>query len=137
MEAARKRKGSKKTLNVLVVEDDALIGMLVADVLVAMGHNVCTIAATEVDAIAAAARYKPNLMLVDAWLRDGNGVSAVEEISRTRWVPHVFVTGGDTSRIYALKPSAIVILKPFSDIDLDRAIQRALDAAAADVVAKC
>ena len=118
-----------KALNVLVVEDDALIGMLFADVLVAMGHCVCAIAVTEADAIAAAAQFKPDLMIVDARLRIGNGVSAVEEILRTRWVPHVFVSG-DTSGITALRPSAIVIQKPVRDIDLDRAIQRAIDAPA-------
>jgi two-component system, response regulator PdtaR len=117
-----------KALNVLVVEDDALIGMLFADVLAAMGHDVCAIEATEADAVAAAARYKPDLMIVDAQLRDGSGVSAVEEILRTGWVPHVFVSG-ETSGIHALRPDAIVIQKPFRDADLNRAIQRALDAA--------
>lgn len=118
-----------KALNILVVEDDALIGMLFADVLAAMGHGVCAIEATEADAVAAAARYKPDLMIVDAQLRDGSGVSAVEEILRTGWVPHVFVSG-ETSGIHALRPDAIVIQKPFRDADLNRAIQRALDAAA-------
>ena len=116
-----------KGLNVLVVEDDVLIGMLFADTLVAMGHEVCAIEATEADAVAAAARYKPDLMIVDARLRDGSGVSAVEEILRTGWIPHVFVSG-ETSKINAQRPSAIVIQKPFRDADLKRAIQRALDA---------
>jgi len=118
-----------KALNVLVVEDDTLIGMLFADELVAMGHYVCAIATTEADAVTAAAQFKPDLMIVDARLRDGNGVSAVEEILRTRWIPHVFVSG-DTSVITALRPGAIVIQKPIRDIDLDRAIQRAIDAPA-------
>lgn len=118
-----------KALNVLVVEDDALIGMLFADVLAAMGHDVCAIEATEADAVAAAARYKPDLMIVDARLRDGSGVSAVEEILRTGWVPHVFVSG-ETLSVHALRPGSVVIQKPFRDIDLDRAIQRALDAPA-------
>ncbi len=118
-----------KSLNVLVVEDEALIGMLLADALVAMGHDVCAVVATETDAVAAAARCGPDLMIVDARLRDGSGISAVEEILRTGWVPHVFVSG-ETSRIHALRPGAVVIQKPFRDIDLDRAIQRALDAPA-------
>ena len=107
-----------------------MIGMLFADVLVAMGHRVCAIAVTEADAIAAAAQFKPDLMIVDARLRNGNGVSAVEEILRARWVPHVFVSG-ETSRITALRPGAIVIQKPIRDIDLDRAIQRAIEVPAA------
>jgi DNA-binding NarL/FixJ family response regulator len=53
-------------LSVLVVEDDALIGMLLAEMLEDMGHNVCAIANAEEDAVADATRYKPGLMIVDA-----------------------------------------------------------------------
>ena len=34
-------------LRILVVEDDALIGMLLADMLDAMGHTVCAVARTQ------------------------------------------------------------------------------------------
>ena len=89
----------------------------------------CAIVATETDAVAAAARCNPDLMIVDARLRDGSGISAVEKILRNGWVPHVFVSG-ETSSGQTLRPGAIVIQKPFRDMDLDRAIQRALDAPA-------
>jgi CheY-like chemotaxis protein len=125
----RRPRGPMKALNVLVVEDEALIGMLLADALVAMGHVVCAIVATETDAVAAAARCNPDLMIVDARLRDGSGISAVEKILRNGWVPHVFVSG-ETSSGQTLRPGAIVIQKPFRDMDLDRAIQSALDAPA-------
>ena len=124
-----RRTESMKALRVLVVEDDILIGMLLADTLGAMGYDVCAIEATETGAVAAAARCKPDLMVVDARLRDGSGLSAVEEILRTGWVPHVFVSG-ETSTIQALRPGSIVIRKPFRDMDLHRAIQRALGASA-------
>jgi DNA-binding response OmpR family regulator len=120
---------SMKALRVLVVEDDILIGMLLADTLGAMGYEVCAIEATETGAVAAAARCKPGLMIVDARLRDGSGVSAVEEILRTGWVPHVFISG-ETSTVQALRPGSIVIRKPFRDMDLHGAIQRALGASA-------
>lgn len=118
-----------KALRVLVVEDEMLIGMLLADVLGAMGYDVCAVEETEAGAVAAAARCNPDLMIVDARLRQGSGVSAVEEILRTGWIPHVFVSG-ETSTIQALRPGAIVIQKPFRDMELNRAIQRALDATA-------
>jgi CheY-like chemotaxis protein len=118
-----------EALRVLVVEDDALLGMLFADVLMAMGHDVCAIEATEAGAVGAAIRHRPDLMIVDAGLRDGNGVSAVDEILRTGFIPHVFVSG-EISKILALKPEAIVLEKPFRDVDLKRAVQRALYGAA-------
>jgi len=120
---------SMKALRVLVVEDEILIGMLLADTLGAVGYEVCAIEATETGAVAAAARCKPGLMIVDARLRDGSGVSAVEEILRTGWVPHVFISG-ETSTVQALRPGSIVIRKPFRDMDLHGAIQRALGASA-------
>lgn len=114
---------------VLVVEDDAVIATLLAEVLEGMGHDVCAIEATEADAVAAANRCRPDLMIVDARLGDGSGVSAVEEILRAGFVPHVFVSG-DALRVQALRPGALVIQKPFRESDLARAIQHALGGAA-------
>jgi len=116
-----------KALRVLVVEDNAFIGMLYADLLVEMGHTVCAIEVTESEAVAAATLYNPDLMIVDAALGEGTGVSAVEKILRAGSVPHVFVSG-DVVSVRAVRPDAIVLQKPFRDQDLARAIQRALSA---------
>ena len=117
-------------LRVLLVEDEAVIAMLLAEVLGGMGYEVCAIEATEADAVAAAERCRPDLMIVDARLGDGSGVAAVETILRAGPVPHVFVSG-DPSTVQALRPDAVVMQKPFREADLARAIQRALGAAPA------
>jgi len=118
-----------KALRVLVIEDDALIGMLLAEMLEGMGHDVCAIEPTEAGAVRAAIRCRPDMMIVDARLGDGSGVSAVEKILRAGPAPHVFVTG-DPKGVLALRPDAVVIQKPFRELDLARAIQRALGAVA-------
>ena len=41
-------------LRILLVEDEAIVAMLFADLLVAMGHEVCAIEATEAGAVTAA-----------------------------------------------------------------------------------
>ena len=112
-----------ETLRVLVVEDEAVIGMLLAQVLGAMGHDVCGIAMTEAEAVALAAQYRPDLVIVDPGLRSGSGVSAVAEILRAGFVPHIFITG-DLAGITALKPHATVLEKPFFEADLARAIEQ-------------
>jgi CheY-like chemotaxis protein len=112
----------------MVVEDEAVVALLLAEVLEAMGHEVCAIEATEAGAVAAAAGCRPDLMIVDARLGQGSGVAAVEQIQRTSLVPHVFVSG-DLSRIRKLKPGAVMIQKPFREADLASAIQRALGGA--------
>jgi CheY-like chemotaxis protein len=119
-----------KMLRVLIVEDDALIGLYLAEMLGEMGYEVCAIAATEDDAVAAAVQHRPDLMIVDARLRNGSGVAAVERILRTTPLPHVFVSG-DMLSVRAFRPGAVVIQKPFRESDLARAIQRALGVATA------
>jgi DNA-binding response OmpR family regulator len=113
-------------LRVLVVEDHAMIAMLLAETLAAMGYDVCAIETTEAGAVAAAAQHRPDLMIVDAWLGNGSGVSAVEEILRTGFVPHLFMSG-NISEVKVLRPEAVVLAKPFRDADLTRAIQLVLD----------
>ena len=96
--------------NVLTIEDDALIGMLLTEMLQEMGHVVCANAVTEEDAVADAARCKPNLMIVDEQLLEGSGMSATERIFRTGSVACVFMSGAHLRR-----PGATVPQKPFAE----------------------
>ena len=116
-----------KALRVLVIEDDALIAMLLSELLAGMGHDVCATAGTEAEAVSAATRYDPNLMIVDARLGRGSGVSAVQEILKAGAVAHVFVSG-DAESVWRRRPDAIVIRKPFRETELARAIDMALAA---------
>jgi len=118
-----------KALRVLLMEDDTLIGLLLAEMLEEMGHEVCAVEATETAAVAAALRCRPQLLIVDVRLRDGSGVSAVDRILRTGPVPYILMSG-DISRVRALRPGSVVLQKPFREPDFVRAIQRALNAPA-------
>jgi CheY-like chemotaxis protein len=113
-----------KALSVLVVEDDAIVGMLLAELLEVMGYDVCAIEVTEADAVAAAIRCRPDLMIVDVQLSNGSGISAVEEILRTRTIPYVIVSG-DISEVQALRPGAVLMQKPYRESDIVQAIQSA------------
>ena len=117
-----------EALRVLVAEDDALIALLLAELLAGMGHEVCATVATEREAVIAAAHYKPDLMIVDAKLGRGSGVSAVEEILRAGPLAHVFISG-DAERVRLRKPDAVVVRKPFREAELARAIDSARAAA--------
>ncbi|MFG1314696.1 response regulator [Xanthobacter autotrophicus] len=113
-------------LRILIVEDDFMIGTHLAEMLEDMGHEVCAVESTEAEAVAAADRCRPDLLIVDAWLREGSGISAVETICRSRQVPHVFVSG-DAASVKAVLPAAVVVEKPFRPEVLTRAIQRMID----------
>ena len=112
---------------VIVVEDDAVIGMLLAEALAGLGYEVCAVEATEAGVVAAAARCRPNLMIVDMHLASGSGPSAVATIARAGPVPHVFITGYG---LHMAVPGAVVLSKAFREADLVRAIGRVLGTSA-------
>ena len=118
-----------KPRSVLVIEDDAFISLLIDELLVEMGHVVCASVGTEVEAISAARRYKPDLMIADVRLRAGDGISAVTEILRGGAVPHIFLSG-DAEGVLARRPDAIVVRKPFRQSSFASAVETALKAAA-------
>lgn len=114
-----------KTLRVMIVEDDGLLAELLAEVIEGFGHKVCAIEAGEREAVAAAAREKPDIMIIDANLRDGSGLGAIETILAFGPMPHILVSGDATS-VRALRPLATVLQKPYFEADLILAMQKAL-----------
>ena len=112
---------------ILLVEDDAMIGPLLAETLTGLGYEVCGIEATEAGAVAAAARHRPDLMIVDVNLAEGTGIAAMGRINRAAPVPHLFMSGRAKQ---AAMPGSVLLTKPFREADLVRAIGRALPSAA-------
>lgn len=119
-----------KALRILLVEDNAMIGVLLEELLAAMGHDVCATTCTEHEAVTAALKYSPDLMIVDEQLGRGSGISAVEEILRIGRTPACLFVSGDPRKIQARRPDAVVIRKPFREAELVKAIESALQAAA-------
>lgn len=112
-------------MRVLIVEDDAKIASLLVETINNLGHLVCAVAATEFDAVEYAIERQPDLMIVDAGLVEGNGVSAVKTILAEQRTPHLFVTG-DARRVRTFFPDATILQKPFFVPELVAAIDRAL-----------
>ena len=65
----RKRGGyPMKALRTLVVEDDAILGELLAKTLEGLGHGVCAVETNVAKAVAAASHWRPDFMIVDVGL---------------------------------------------------------------------
>ncbi len=112
-------------LSILLVEDDALIALGLTETMTEMGHCVCSVETSGLGAVLAAARYRPELMIVDVNLTDGSGVAAVNEVLTTGFIPHIFMTG-DTYIAKALEQRSVVLQKPFHERELAAGIERAL-----------
>ena len=112
-------------LRVLVAEDNAIIGGLLAEMLAEMGHEVCGLETTAVEAVAAAMRHRPDLMIVDAQLGDASGVVVMREVLRKLQITYLFISGG---LVVVDRRGDVVLQKPFREQDLARAIERAVAA---------
>jgi CheY-like chemotaxis protein len=115
-----------KTLRVLIVEDEAMIALLLGELLSEMGHEVCANETTEAGAIAAAALRQPDLIISDVRLHEGSGLDAVNTIMKSGFVPHVFISG-EALAPDRLNPAAGILRKPFDEAQLVKAISRAID----------
>jgi DNA-binding response OmpR family regulator len=106
---------------VLVVEDDALIAMLISDVLTERGAIVDGPVGTAKAALQAAGASTCDLALLDVHL--GRGSSAeVAALLRARGVPVAFVTGYGRSGLPETFQDAPIVAKPFRDADLVRVV---------------
>jgi DNA-binding NarL/FixJ family response regulator len=114
---------------VLIVEDEGLVAMNMESALAEEGFAIVGIVDNEIDAVAAAERLKPDVILMDITLRDGDGISAARTILKTLDTRIVFVSGNSDPQTLAaaqeLRPAAF-IRKPFVSDSLARLVRTAL-----------
>lgn len=107
---------------VLVVEDDALIAMLIEEVLREQGAAVCGPLGEPVAALDAARSEPCDAALLDVHLGRGSSAAIAEQL-RARGVPLAFVTGYGRGGVPEAFRDAPVLGKPFRDEDLVRAVE--------------
>lgn len=106
---------------ILIVEDEAVIAMLIEDVLASAGARVVGLAATVAEAIRAVERDRPDAVTLDGNLRDelsGPVAARLRELS----VPFLLVTGYvDRAQADPELARAPCLEKPFTATSLLRA----------------
>lgn len=112
-------------LRILIAEDEAVIAMLIGEVLAGLGHHVCATVSSADELVAAALMYQPELIIADAGLHDSSGLMAIATILKVDAVPHIFMSG-NAAAVRASCPDAIVLEKPFDEADLEQAIAAAV-----------
>jgi len=116
---------------VLVIEDEPVIAMHIVQIVEAMGHEVVATAATRTDAVAEAARTRPDLVLADIQLADGSsGIDAVADILAAITVPVVFITAYPERLLTGERTEpAFLVTKPFDADNVIATVGHALLAA--------
>jgi DNA-binding NarL/FixJ family response regulator len=101
---------------VLIVEDEALVALNMEIALEEAGYRVLGKADTELAAVEAANRLRPDIILMDITLRSGNGISAARSLQQSLRTRIIFISGNSDSGTLAaaeeLSPSGF-IRKPF------------------------
>jgi CheY-like chemotaxis protein len=111
--AARVELVAQPSSRVLIIEDDAVTAISLADILEELTHDVVGIVGTRAQAESAARSQHPGLVLADLELADGvSGLRAAAAIRRASEVPVVFVTGRP-ERLPATAPRLSLVVKPF------------------------
>jgi DNA-binding NarL/FixJ family response regulator len=80
---------------VLVVDDDPVFRSLARRTLIAEGLVVVGEAGNVAEAMAAAHALRPDAVLVDVGLPDGNGIALARELTALPWRPRVVLTSTD------------------------------------------
>ncbi|MEQ8468147.1 ATP-binding protein [Coleofasciculus sp. E1-EBD-02] len=120
----------KQTMKILVVEDERIIAINLKESLESLGYTVPAIAASGEQAIEKATEFRPDLVLMDIWLKGTiDGIEAAQQIWDRLKIPTIYVTGhSDQSTVERAKITAPFgyILKPVKEQALYVAIETAL-----------
>lgn len=109
-------------LKVLIVEDDLMLADFAEEILVEHGYEVCGIARTVAEAVAFAVRFRPDLVVLD--LRLGNGEFGTDVAAQLAPLgrPGVLYVTGNMSQV-ALTHGDACLAKPYRSGDLLRGLE--------------
>jgi len=116
--------------NILIIEDDHVIGMEIKERLENLGYNVVARLSYGEDAIVKAGELNPDLILMDIHLAgDIDGIQAAEKIKSLYDIPIIYLTAyaddNTLQRAKITEPFGYV-LKPFEERELVSTIEMAL-----------
>jgi CheY-like chemotaxis protein len=109
---------------VLVVDDEALVAMLVADMVETLGYVVVGPALTLDKALKLAVEAPLDCAILDMNLGNGVVSTPIAQALVARGAPFLFATGYESDGMAALFEKAPVLRKPFMMTDLEQALRR-------------
>jgi diguanylate cyclase (GGDEF)-like protein len=115
---------------ILIVEDESIIAEDISDSLISLGYRITGMVYSGEEAIEAAGKFRPDLVLMDVNLQgEIDGITAAAEIRSRFQIPVVYLTAyadeNTLRRVNATKPFGYIV-KPFEEKNLHTTIQLAL-----------
>jgi DNA-directed RNA polymerase specialized sigma24 family protein/CheY-like chemotaxis protein len=119
---------NQPSTRVLIIEDEPIISLDLQSIVREMGHSVAAIATTRDEAVRAARKTEPGLVLADIKLADGSsGIDAVRQILSEVQVPIVFITAYPERLLTGERPEpTFLVTKPFVPETVRVAVSQAL-----------
>jgi CheY-like chemotaxis protein len=111
--------------SIFLVEDEALIRMMIADMIEDLGHSVVAEAGTIEEAMPLAQATRFELAILDINV-DGRSILPIAEIIESRGLPYIFASGYSTTGLPPPFAERIVLRKPFLPEKLSQAINAIL-----------
>jgi DNA-binding response OmpR family regulator len=117
-------KSDQPSLRILVIEDEAMVAMLLEDMLIELGHQVVATAGEMDQAVKLASELAVDLAIVDVNLH-GEHAYPLATILAGRRVPFFFATGYGAAGLKREWRGVTALQKPFQARELAAAISRA------------
>lgn len=121
----------EKKINILIVEDEAIVAMALCDKLEAEGYNVVGIANNGLKAIDLFKNNEVDLFLCDINIKgDFDGIETVKKITAIKPIPVIYLTAfSDTDTVERAKKTypAAYVTKPYNMANLRISIEVALN----------
>jgi DNA-binding NtrC family response regulator len=114
---------SKSGRRILVVEDEALVAMLVEDALMDAGFGIIGPAATVEEAMRLLDQERPDAVVLDLNLA-GETSTPVADAAAARGIPYVIATGYGAAGLPPGHQKAMVLAKPYDPSDLTAVLSR-------------
>jgi DNA-directed RNA polymerase specialized sigma24 family protein len=128
IDSAGREIAAQVATDVLIIEDEPMIAMDLEGIVEGLGHRVTAVARTHQEAVNAATKKTPGLVLADIQLADGSsGLDAVNEMLGSFEVPVVFITAYPDRLLTGERPEpAFLITKPYQPDTVKAIVSQAL-----------
>jgi CheY-like chemotaxis protein len=133
LETAGEEIAEQIATTVLIIEDEPMISMDLAELVEVLGHRVVGTARTHDEAVRIANARSPGLVLADVQLADGSsGIAAANELLQSMSVPVIFITAYPERLLTGARPEpTFLVTKPYAPEMLKAMISQAVFFAAA------